>query len=106
MSTRQTMTLAACALALTITGCATSGRNYQTDIDALNAKVAALQGQLSQKDSEISRLNDQVGSNAADLERARREKAQLEGRLDDALSKLKSAPAPAPKPAAPDSDLK
>lgn len=106
MKTLHTLIPAVCALALTVTGCATSGRNYQTDIDALNAKVAALQGQLSQKDSEISRLNDQVGSNAAELDRARREKNELEARLDDTLSKMKAASTPAPKPAAPDSDLK
>ncbi|MBI3252665.1 MAG: hypothetical protein HYZ52_05070 [Candidatus Omnitrophica bacterium] len=44
---------------LTASGCAT-GRNYQTDIDALNAKLAALQGQLSTKDEEVTRLQNQL----------------------------------------------
>ena len=43
----------------TVTGCAT-GRDYQTDIDALNAKLAILQGQLSAKDGEIARLQSQL----------------------------------------------
>ena len=39
-----------------LTGCATSGRNYQTDIDAMNARINALQGQLAEKDQQISKL--------------------------------------------------
>ena len=36
------------ACAVLLAGCATTGgRNYQTDIDALNARVTALQGQLA-----------------------------------------------------------
>ena len=42
-----------------LTGCAT-GRNYQADIDALNARVTALQGQLAAKDQQISTLQNQV----------------------------------------------
>ena len=46
---------------LFLMGCATTGgRNYQTDIDALNARVSAMQGQLAEKDSEISTLKGQV----------------------------------------------
>ncbi len=48
------------AAALLLSGCASSGRNYQTDIDALNAKLATLQGQLTSKDSEISNLQSQL----------------------------------------------
>lgn len=106
MKTLHTLMPTVCALALAVSGCATSGRNNQTDIDALNAKVAALQGQLSQKDSQLDRLNDKVGSNAAELELARRQKDELEARLEDTLAKLKAAPAPAPKAVIPDSDLK
>lgn len=42
------------------TGCATSNRNHQADIDALNARVAALQGQLSEKDEQMSSLQNQL----------------------------------------------
>ncbi len=43
-----------------LAGCATSGRNYQTDVDSLNARVTALQGQLSAKDQEISTLQGKM----------------------------------------------
>ena len=47
--------------AFILTGCATTGnKNYQGDIDALNARLTALQGQLAEKDQEISSLQAQV----------------------------------------------
>ncbi len=71
------------ASALFLTGCATTGgRNYQTDIDALNARVSAMQGQLAEKDQEISALK-----NRADDERLAREAAE---------SALRMAPPAAP----------
>ena len=82
-----------------MTGCATTGRNYQTDIDALNAKVSALQGQLASKDQEI---NDQrLAREAAEtaLHNSENEKRALESRLESA--KVESR-----KPKAPASDLK
>jgi chromosome segregation ATPase len=53
-----------------LAGCAT-GRNYQADIDALNARVAALQGQLASKDQQLSTLQNQVND-----ERMAREAAE------------------------------
>jgi outer membrane murein-binding lipoprotein Lpp len=73
-----------------LAGCATTGPNRQTDIDALNARVTALQGQLAGKDQEIAALQNQVND-----ERMAREAAE---------SALRSVPAPAPKNTA--SDLK
>ena len=43
-----------------VSGCATT-RNYQPDIDSLNSKISTLQGQLSSKDEEISRLQMRLG---------------------------------------------
>jgi len=69
--------------ALFLSGCATtSGRNYQTDIDALNARVTALQGQLAEKDEQISSLKNKV-----DDERMAREAAE---------TTLRNTPPPAP----------
>jgi chromosome segregation ATPase len=80
-------------------GCATTGRNYQTDIDALNARVSALQGELAAKDQEI---NDQ---------RLARESAELAMRAAEderrqLSSKLESAKAESRKAGVPASDLK
>lgn len=47
-------------LSLFPSGCATSGRSHQADIDALNARVAALQGQLSEKDQQMSSMQNQL----------------------------------------------
>ncbi len=43
-----------------LTGCATTGRNHQADVDSLNARMSALQGQLSAKDQEISALQSKM----------------------------------------------
>jgi hypothetical protein len=45
--------------AFLLTGCAT-GRNSQADIDALNARINALQGQLAEKDEELTKLQNEV----------------------------------------------
>ena len=68
---------------LFLAGCATTPtRNYQTDIDALNARLTSMQGELSEKDAQISSLKNQVED-----ERLAREAAE---------TALRSAPAPAP----------
>ena len=71
--------------AVLLTGCAT-GRNYQTDIDSLNARINALQGQLAAKDQEIFTLQGQVNDErlaheAAEtaLRNAENQKRALEG---------------------------
>ncbi len=70
---------------LVISGCAT-GRNYQTDIDALNAKVQALEGQLSSKDQELSRLQGDLAAQKAALAQAESEKRLLSEKLDQTKS--------------------
>ena len=47
------------ASVLAWSGCATTGGNTRTEIDALNARVSALQGQLAGKDQEITSLQNQ-----------------------------------------------
>jgi chromosome segregation ATPase len=76
-----------------LAGCATGGRNYQTDIDALNARVNALQGQLSAKDQELStlqnRMNDErMAREAAEaaLRKAENDRAALESESKKAAS--------------------
>ena len=76
---------------LLLAGCAT-GRNYQSDIDALNSRISALQGQVSAKDEEISKLQDQ-------LSQAEAERQRLNQKLDTASAKPEI-------PTAPESDLK
>ena len=71
------------ACAVLLAGCATTGgRSYQTDIDALNARVTALQGQLTSKDQEIAALQSQVSdqSMAKDAAEAAMRKADEERR--------------------------
>ena len=72
-------------------GCAT-GRNYQADLDALNARISALQGQISSKDEELTRLRTEASqsesSQSAALEKAESENRSLTQRLSDALAKL------------------
>ena len=84
---------------LVIAGCAT-GRNYQGDIDALNARISTLQGQLQAKDEEIAKLQNQQTEQQTALAQAESEKRMLSEKLDSALSQLearahsKSAPKP------------
>ncbi len=74
---------------LAISGCAT-GRNYQTDIDALNARISTLQGQLAAKDDEINRLQGQQTQQQAALTQAEADKQMLSEKLDAALSQAAS----------------
>ena len=74
---------------LLIAGCAT-GRNNQADLDALNARVAALQGQLNAKDQEMAALKNQL-----DEEKMSREAA--ESALKSADAARRSAEASAAK---------
>src|SRR3989338_10747792 len=46
---------------LFLSGCA-SGRNYNSEVSTLNARITSLQSQLEAKDREISALHDQVRS--------------------------------------------
>ena len=87
--------------AVLLTGCATTGvKNNQADIDALNARVTALQGQLADKDQEISKLQNQMSDermakDAAEtaLRRAEDEKRSLSDQLHSAESnKAKAYP--------------
>ena len=81
--------------ALVLTGCATtSGRTNQTELDALNARVAALEGQLAEKDRAIS--DEKMAREAAEaaMRRSESENQRLAGQLQSA------------KPKAPASDLK
>ena len=72
-----------------VSGCAT-GRNYQSDIDALNSKISALEGQLSAKDQEIARLQNQTTQQQAALSQAEAEKRTLSEKLHQAASQLES----------------
>ena len=74
---------------LLLSGCAT-GRNYQTDIDSLNARISTLQGQLAAKDEEISRLQNQEAQQQTALTQAETGKQMLSEKLDAALAELES----------------
>ena len=72
------------AAILTIAGCATTGPSHQADIDALNARITALQGQLAEKDAEIAKMSGEIKEEAntraaaeAALARAEEEKRAL-----------------------------
>lgn len=91
--------------ALTTAGCAT-GRDYQTDIDALNSKVTALQGLISQKDEEIEKLKTEAREESVARMQAESERRRLSEKLDSALAELEERNRPAPKQQIPDSDLK
>ncbi len=73
------------AAVLMVGGCAT-GRNYQTDIDALNAKVQTLQGELASKDQAIARLEGDLASQRAALSQSENEKRLLAEKLDQTKS--------------------
>ena len=78
---------------LAVNGCAT-GRNYQADMDALNAKISALQGQVVSKEDELSRLRSEVSesesSQRAALAKAESENRVLNERLNEVLEKLEA----------------
>ena len=85
---------------LSLTGCAT-GRNYQADIDALNSRIAALQGQLDARDQEGRRLQSDLNRGEQRLNDSEGQRRQLEMKLENALAKSQKT-----KKAEPDSDLK
>jgi uncharacterized protein involved in exopolysaccharide biosynthesis len=74
---------------LLVAGCAT-GKNYQGDIDSLNARVSSLQSELSVKDQEIARLQSQAGDQQSALAQAEAQKRLLDEKLNDALAKLEA----------------
>ena len=93
------------ACAVFLAGCATTGgRNYQTDIDALNARVTALQGQLASKDQEIAALQSQVSDQRMAKDAAETAMRKTEEDRRDLADQLRSAQAK--KAAAVPSDLK
>ena len=99
MSKRSVSGLLLTALVL-MTGCATTSvRSNQTEVDALNARVAALEGQLSEKDQA---LNDQKMAREA----AESEMRKAESDKQKLADQLESAKAESRKPKAPVSDLK
>jgi len=72
-----------------VAGCATTaGRNYQPDLEALNAKVASLQGQLDAKNRELAGFQDQIRSLQSQLQLTANAKEEAERRLVQALDKL------------------
>lgn len=79
------------AIAFVASGCAAGRNNYQSDIDALNAKVSGLQTQLESKNREIASLQDQQRSTASQIDAANRAKADAEARLMQALDKLSAS---------------
>ena len=77
-------------LALAAAGCATS-RSQQPDIDALNARMSALQDQLSARDSEVSRLQNELNQQQAALANSENDRRALEARLDSEMEAKKKA---------------
>ena len=77
-----------------IAGCAT-GRDYQTDLNALNAKITAMQAQLSSKDEEVARLKSQVDATHSEqnveLTHLQNENSILSQKLKDAQEDLAAA---------------
>ena len=86
--------------AFLLTGCATTGvKTSQSDIDSLNARVTALQGQLADKDQEMAKLQNRISDermakDAAEtaLRKAEEDKRALSGQLSTASTKAKSYP--------------
>jgi len=72
-----------------LAGCA-GAKNYNTEIDALNSRVASLQNQLKAKDREMGALSDQVRSLQSQLETSHKAQMDAERRLDQALARLAS----------------
>lgn len=101
--------LALVAAVFVISGCATSGRNYQSDIDSLNSRVSSLQRESSAKDQEISRLQSQLNEHQSALSQAESDKRSISDKLDAALAAQARAEEAASRPntgSAPDSTLK
>ena len=74
---------------LFLAGCA-SGRNYNSEVGTLNARITSLQSQLEAKDREISALHDQVRSLQQQNDIASRAKSDAERRLDQSMSQMSS----------------
>ena len=73
---------------LAIAGCATgSGRNYDSEINSLNSRMASLQAQLSQAESEKQALANKLDSALSDLEAAKAQPAA--GKVSSQESDLK-----------------
>ena len=91
-----------------ISGCATTGgRNYQSDIDALNSRITSLQAQLSEKDQTMSKLQNRLGDQQTALTSAESEKRDLANKLSAAQDKLAAAEKKASAPVTSEpSDLK
>ena len=66
------------AALLTSSGCATTGPSHQGDIDALNARITALQGQLAEKDAEIAKMNGKIKEETSTREAAEAALARAE----------------------------
>ncbi len=75
------------AAMLLVSGCAT-GRNYEADINALNSRLSALQGQLSAKEQEIDRLQNEMKADQAARLQAESERRELAEKLDSALAEI------------------
>lgn len=87
-----------------IAGCATTNTaTRQSDLDALNAKIAAMQSQLAEKDNEVARLSNQMKEEESARRQAESESQRLSEKLDNALSQLESKKTVFARP---DSDLK
>ena len=90
-----------------ISGCATTGRNNQSDIDALNSRITSLQAQLSEKDQELSKLQNRLGDQQAALTSAESERRALTDKLNAAQARLDAAEKKVSVPVKPEeSDLK
>ena len=84
------------ALVVLTAGCATTGgRSTQTDMDALNARVAALEGQLAAKDQELSSLKGQMADQSTAREAAENERKRLAAQLESAKNESRKVQAPA-----------
>ncbi len=91
-----------------ISGCATT-RNYQGDIDSLNARISSLQNEVSAKDQEISKMQGQLGEQQNALSQAETDKRLLNEKLDTTLKQLEEKSRKveaAPVKKAEESDLK
>lgn len=104
--------LVSVAVMVVLAGCAT-GRNYESDINALNAKVNSLQSQVSSKDEELAKLQNQLKNQEMSNAQSETERRALNDRLNAAAEELaatkaREAAAKTVKKATPayDSDLK
>lgn len=77
-----------------VSGCATTAPNNRADIDALNARVSALQGQMASKDEELSRLQSELREKESALSQAEAEKRAAQAQLDAERARAASKPAP------------